>query len=88
MLVAVTRSCFGELRYSARLMLTVSDCAGNTVSVAVLVTPPAEAEMVTAVLVITANVLIVNAALAAPAGIVMEAGVDATDGLLLESVTI
>ena len=60
---------------------------GLTVSVAVRVAPPKEPEMVTLFVTLTPTVLIVKVALVAPAATVTLAGVDATVGLLLDSVT-
>ena len=56
-------------------MATVSPaCAGFNVSVAVLVTPPKEAETVTAVEVVTELVVTVKVVLVAPAGTLTLAG--------------
>jgi hypothetical protein len=72
--------------------LSVSDArltpevAGETVSVAVLMTPN-EAEMVAEVEAATETVVTVNVALAAPVATVTLAGTPATPVLLLESVT-
>jgi len=61
--------------------------AGLTVNVAVLVVPPYDAVIVTAVDAVTALVLTVNVALVAPAATVTLAGVLAAPVLLLESET-
>lgn len=61
-------------------------CAGETVSVAVLVTPN-EAEIVTELVAPTAPVATVNAALVAPSPTVTLAGTHARAALLLASVT-
>src|SRR5882672_12812841 len=68
--------------------LTVSDetAGGSTVSVAVRVAPPEDAERVTGVDAATAPVVTLNVALVAPAATVTLAGTVAA-GLLLESVT-
>jgi hypothetical protein len=70
-------------------METVSlvEAGGETVNVAVRVTPPWEAEIVTAVDVETAWVVIVNVATVDPAGTVTLAGTLAMAELLLESAT-
>src|SRR5215216_2637788 len=60
---------------------------GETVSVAVLVTPPNDPEMVTEVDVATEAVVTVKAALVAPAATVTLAGTAATDGLALLRLT-
>ncbi|HET9530147.1 MAG TPA: hypothetical protein VFQ92_07345 [Blastocatellia bacterium] len=62
-------------------------CAGLTVSVAVRVTPPCDAEMVTAVDAATVCVVTVKVALVAPATTDTLAGTVATAVLLLDSAT-
>src|SRR5262249_9399539 len=81
-LVASTRSCALETLYSARVTVTVSVAWGVTVRVAVRVTPPAEAEMVTGVFPVTARVVTAKVALVAPAGTVTLARVAGTGGVL------
>src|SRR2546428_14091256 len=61
---------------------------GVTVTVAVLVTPPDDAEIVTSVNAVTEVVLTVNVALAAPAVTVTSAGTPATTPLLLARLTV
>jgi hypothetical protein len=61
---------------------------GLTVSDAVRVVPPKEPEMVTLLVAVTVAVLMLKVALVTPAGTVTLAGVEATLGALLESVTI
>ena len=58
--------------------------AGDTLNVAVFVAAPYNAVMTTSVGVVTGDVVIVNAALVAPAATVTDAGVDAVDARLLE----
>src|SRR5262245_44875524 len=67
--------------------VTVVGAAGFTVSVADWVTPPADAERVTAVEVVTVWVVTVKVALVDPAATVTLAGTVATAVLLLDSVT-
>jgi len=61
--------------------------AGFTVSEAVFVVPPYEAEMVTGVAAVTALVVAVNVALVAPAATVTLAGTAAADALLERATT-
>ena len=60
---------------------------GVTASAAVRVTPPKAAEMVTLLVIGTETVLMAKVALVAPAATVTLAGVEATLGALLDSVT-
>ena len=86
-LVASTRNL--PFEYSARCIETVSVVVGGcavSVRVAVLVAPPKEPVMVTAVDAVTGDVVIVKLALVAPAATVTLAGVLAA-ALLSESVT-
>src|SRR5689334_1867926 len=72
-------------------MATVSAGGGGpevTVSTALLVTPPVEAEIVTLVLAVTALVVMVKLAVLAPVGIVMLCGTATFAGALDERVTV
>ena len=87
-LVASTLNCCLETTYSACPIDTVSPvAAGFTVSVAVRLTPPNDAVIVTEVDAVTAVVVIVKFAEVAPAATITLAGTLATALLLLERVT-
>src|SRR5262249_58323107 len=74
--------------YSASVTATVSaGVTGDTVSVAVWVTPPKAAQIVTAVVAVTELVVMVKLALVAPAGMVTLGGTVTTAGWLVPSDT-
>jgi hypothetical protein len=74
---------FPEEPVSVRVYVAAGVPAGVTVRVAVLTTPASVAVMVTGVDALTALVLTVNVALAAPAGTLTLAGTIAADMLLV-----
>jgi hypothetical protein len=87
-LVASTESSPFEATYSARETETVSllEAPGETVSTAVRVLPPYEAEIVAEAEAVTVFEVTANVALVAPAGTVTCAGTEATAVLLLVTV--
>jgi len=86
LLVALADALAGLLIYHQPFVSFGETIGGSTVSVAVRVAPPEDAERVTGVDAATAPVVTLNVALVAPAATVTLAGTDAA-GLLLESVT-
>jgi len=89
-LVASTFKTWSPTAYSATVMATVSAAGGGggvTVSGAVTLAPPKDAEMVAELVAVTDTVVTVKVALVAPAAIVTLAGTLATTALLLESDT-